>query len=221
MNDDELITVVRESFTGVHTTTAVEQIVGRSHRVRIRRRASVLVLAGALALTLALVAGTALTVTTLLPGGHHASPRPPLRLAAWTVIKQAGGTVRVTIRELLDPAGLQHELRADGVPASVTPLGRENPSCRPYLASPALMHRVFSHTFEYIPPPRQGPPATMPPLLGLVLVLLIHPPALPAGAGVQIAATFPVPSSAAAGGAVQEHGTTRISLVHASPGCTS
>jgi hypothetical protein len=73
MNDDELITAVRESFTGVHTATAVEQIVGRSRRVRTRRRVSVL--AGALALTLA-VAGMALTVLTLRPGGHPAPPQP-------------------------------------------------------------------------------------------------------------------------------------------------
>jgi hypothetical protein len=218
MNDDELITAVRESFTSVHTATAVEQIVGRSRRVRTRRRASVL--AGALALTLAVVAGMAFTVITLRPGGHPAPPQPPLRLAAWTVTRQPDGTVRVTIRELINPAALQGKLRADGVPASVTLLGRRNPSCRPFPASPALMRRVFSPSFDYFPPPRQGPPATLPPQLGLVLVLLIHPSALPAGAGVQIAATFPVPSSAPAGGAVQEHGTAHLSLVYASPRCT-
>ena len=159
-------------------------------------------------------------VTAFHPGGRPASPRPPAQLAAWTVIKQADGTVRVTIRELLDPAGLQRELRADGVPASVTSLGGQNPSCRPYPAGRALTGRVFTPSLEYIPPPRQGPPTTMPPQLGLVLVVLIHPSALPAGAGVQIAATFPVPSSAPAGGAVQEHGTTHVSLVYASPQCT-
>jgi hypothetical protein len=38
MNDDELITAVRESVTDVHMTTPVEQIVGRSRAVRARRR---------------------------------------------------------------------------------------------------------------------------------------------------------------------------------------
>ena len=73
MNDDQLITMVRESFTGVRTATGVEQIVGRSRVMRARRRVSVL--AGALALTLALVAGTALAVTAFHPGGRPASPR--------------------------------------------------------------------------------------------------------------------------------------------------
>ena len=47
--------------------------------------------------------------------------QPPARhpLAAWTVVKQADGKVSVTIRQFRDPAGLQRKLRADGVPASV------------------------------------------------------------------------------------------------------
>jgi hypothetical protein len=67
------------------------------------------------------------------------------------VTKQADGTVRVTIRELINLAALQGRLRADGVPASVTGLGRQNPSCRPFPASPALMRRVFSPSFAYFP----------------------------------------------------------------------
>ncbi len=38
MNDNELITTVRESFTGIHSTTPVGQIVSRSRAVRARRR---------------------------------------------------------------------------------------------------------------------------------------------------------------------------------------
>ena len=34
MNDDELMTAVRESFTDVHSATPVEQIVSRSRTVR-------------------------------------------------------------------------------------------------------------------------------------------------------------------------------------------
>jgi len=40
------------------------------------------------------------------------------------------GDIKVTIRELRDPAGLQRTLRADGVPASVTFAGQQNPACQ-------------------------------------------------------------------------------------------
>jgi hypothetical protein len=40
-------------------------------------------------------------------------------LAAWSVIKEQHGLVKVTIRELRDPAGLWQALREDGVPANV------------------------------------------------------------------------------------------------------
>jgi hypothetical protein len=218
MNDNELITVVRESFTGVHTATPVEQIVSRSRAVRARRRVT------GLAGVVALAAGAALAVTTLLPGGNQASPRPPAaQLAAWTVTRQADGSIRVTIRELRNPAGLQSKLRADGVPASVTLLGRENPSCRRYPASPAQAHRVFSQTLELIPPPRQGPPAGTPlSRIGVVVVMLIHPSALPTGAGVQLATSFTLLPPVAANGGVDHvaHLGAELNLVYASPACT-
>jgi hypothetical protein len=213
MNDDDLITLVRESFTDVRTITPVEQIVRRGHAVRARRR--IPVLAGALAV----VAGAALAVTTLLPGGHQPTPQPSTlpsaQLAAWTVTRQADGTIRVTIRELRDPAELQRQLRADGVPASVTLTGQENPACRPYPASPALRQRVLSITFDVIPAPHQGPPpSTSPPQPNLVLVFHINPAALPAGTGVQLATSF----------APVRPGLARASLgsglVYASPQCT-
>jgi hypothetical protein len=37
MNDDELMTVVRESFTDVHSTTPAAQIVTRGRTVRARQ----------------------------------------------------------------------------------------------------------------------------------------------------------------------------------------
>ncbi len=212
MNDEDLITLVRESFTDLHTTTAVEQILRRGHAMRARR---IPVLAGALAV----VAGAALAVTTLLPGGHQPSPRPsPLPsalLAAWTVIRQADGTIRVTIRELENPAGLQRRLRADGVPASVTLTGQENPACRPYPASQALRKRVLSITFDIIPLAHQGPPpSASPPQPNLVMVFHINPAALPAGTGVQLATSFTPVRPGLATSAI------RYGLVYASPQCT-
>ena len=64
MNDNELSTMVRESVTDVHSTTPIAQIISRGRAVRARRRTPALAGAGAV------VAGTALAVTTLVPSGH-------------------------------------------------------------------------------------------------------------------------------------------------------
>lgn len=182
MNDTDLMTALRDSFTGVRSPTPVERIVRRGRVVRIRRRAPVLTAA------LAVAAGTAAAVTALLPSGHQAG----LQLAAWTVSRQADGTVTVTIRQLHDPAGLQRTLRADGVPASVTFSGQPPRACRRYPANPALINKVY-----------QAKQA------GGFPVMVIHPAALPAGAGVQINPPRQRPIAAVA-----------IGLVYASPQCT-
>ena len=67
MNDSELITAVRESFTGVRSATPVEQIANRSRAVRARRWVPVL------AAVLAVAAGAAVGVTALTPAHHQAS----------------------------------------------------------------------------------------------------------------------------------------------------
>jgi hypothetical protein len=184
MTDEELITMVREQRTGVPMTTPVEQIIGRGRVVRTRRR--VPGIAGALAGA----AAAALAVAALLPAGHQASRPLPAQLAAWTVVKHADGTIVVTVRRLRDPAGLQRTLRADGVPASVTFFGHEPRACHRYPVDRALMNRVFGGN---------GPP------------LVIHPSALPKGAGIQLSpGHYPpgAPIALAAG------------LVRASPECT-
>jgi hypothetical protein len=126
------------------------------------------------------MAGTALAVTALAPSGHPASqsghpvshPRTA-QLAAWTVAKQANGDIKVTIRQLSDPSGLQSTLRADGVPASVTSLAQHDPSCRPYPMTQALFESIYQAQTA------AGSGNT---------ILIIHPSALPSGAGVQIGA---------------------------------
>lgn len=142
------------------------------HRRRLRRKRTGLA-AGAAA-----VAGVALAVTALVPGSHQPSHRAGhqggVQMAAWTVAEQTGGSVMVTIRELHDPAGLQRKLRADGVPATVTFISQQNPSCRPYSAGQALVDRVFPH---------QGPPSGSG-------VVMIHSSALPAGTGILLDASF-------------------------------
>jgi hypothetical protein len=70
MNDDDLMTAVRNSFTSVHVTTPVEQITRRGRALRARRR--IPALAGALAVA----AAAALAVTSLHPGTPRASHQP-------------------------------------------------------------------------------------------------------------------------------------------------
>ena len=127
MNDDELITTVRESVTGVHMTIPEEQIVSRSHMIRARRR--IPAATGALAVA----AGAVLAVAALVPSGHQPGHPASARLAAWTVAKQASGGIDVTINQLQDPAGLQSMLRADGLPVNVSFSGAPlSASCQPY-----------------------------------------------------------------------------------------
>lgn len=109
MNDDKLITAVREPFADVHMTIPIEAVVRRGRMLRGRGRMR------ALAGAVALLGGAAAAVAFLVPGGHLTTAR----LAAWTVTKNAGG-ITIVVNQLKDPAGLQTELRADGVPARVT-----------------------------------------------------------------------------------------------------
>jgi hypothetical protein len=182
MNDSDTVDVVRDSLTtakdclaGIHVTTPLDAIV-RNGRAR-RRRHRLAGLTGAMAVT----AGMALAVTALASSGHPASqPGRPAshprtaRLAAWTVAKQANGDITITIRELSDPSGLQRTLRADGVPANVSSSTQFDPSCQPYPMTQALFTSIY-HAQK-----GAGSGNT---------VLVIHPAALPSGAGVQIGAS--------------------------------
>ena len=199
MNDDELITAVREPFTAVHSTTPVEQIVSRSRRIRARHR--IPGVAGALAVA----AGTALAVTALLPASHQPGQPTRAQLAAWTVVKQADGGIRVTIHELRDPGRLQRTLRADGVPVSVTFIGQSNSACQPYgFSGSPSQHR---HLLDSM--------VTALPSHGNLRVLIIHPSAFPADAGLAIAAGQPDQSPR--GGGIE---LTIGPPVKASPQCT-
>ena len=197
MNDDELITILREQRDKVPMSTPVEQIISRGRAVRARRR--VPAVAGALGAA----AAVAFAVTAALPASHPAShpASGPAQLAAWTVARQADGSIRVTIRELRDPAGLQHTLRADGVPASVTFTGLRNPACQGYPGGGSQSQR--RHLLSSVATPAAGRNA-----------MVIHPSALPSGAGLQIGALFqhyPGPRGSFQVG---------VGLVQASPQCT-
>ena len=169
MNDEEMITAVRELQDQVHSPTPLEQIVGRGRVVRTRRR--IPGLAGALAL----VAIAVLAVTALTAAGHPQRRPAAVRLVAWTVVKLTDGDIRVSILKLRHPAALERKLRAEGVPASVV-MAPPGP-CRKYPASSALLNRVFPGSYRLAPPPPSH-------------VIVIRPSALPRGTGVQLAGSF-------------------------------
>jgi hypothetical protein len=156
MNDDELITLVREQRTMVPMTTPVDEIIGRGRAVRARRR--IPRLAGALAAA----AGAAAAVALLVPGTRPAATQ----LTAWTVTRQADGNVDVTIRQLSDPAGLAAALHGAGVPAYVAFAGPVPARCAQYPVSQSQQQAIYQ--FQ----PGDGSVA-----------LVIDPSAIPGGAG--------------------------------------
>ena len=183
MNDSDTVDIVRDCLTtakdslaGVHVNTPLDTIV-RNGRAR-RRRHRLTGLTGAMAIT----AGVAMAVIALASSGHpasqlgHSASHPLIaRLAAWTVAKQANGDITITIRELSDPSRLQSTLRGDGVPATVSPSTQFDPSCQPYPMTQALFTSIY-HAQKGV-----GSGNT---------VLVIHPSALPNGAGIQIGASL-------------------------------
>jgi hypothetical protein len=218
MIDDELITVLREQRGKVVMTTPVEQIISRGRSVRARRR--VPQAAGALGAAVATAVAVSLALSASHPAANHPAANHPaashpasgpgIQLAAWTVTRLAGGSIKVTFREATDPAGLQRTLRADGVPVSVTFTGQQNPVCQPYASSGSTAFWPFGPATgpldgsRFIHHPQDA--FTTP------YALVIDPSALPSGAGLQIW-TSGTPGAA-------DNFQLNVSLVKASPQCT-
>ena len=111
------------------------------------------------------------------------------RLAAWTVIRQPDGVLRIYVRQLRDPAGLQAMLRRDGVPARLefvhhhilaTTSAKIIPhSCRNVSMSDEAQAKLQEKAFP--------PTTTRPNKEGISRadpwILAIRPSALPAGVG--------------------------------------
>ena len=133
MNDNDVLSAVRDAMAGVHMHTPLGELVaaGRSRR---RRR-----IAGT-------VAGAALATGLALPlaiGGPQVNAPPVaadnevhVRLAAFSVDTNPDGTVTVklTKQQSLDPEILQRTLAQAGVPAEIT----INKWCEPSDASQDL-----------------------------------------------------------------------------------
>jgi hypothetical protein len=178
MNDDQLMTAVRDLFSEVHLDVPVEQTVWRGRRLRGRGR----VYRAAAVTAAAVIAGV--TAAAVAPA---AAPRSGgTTLDAWTVTKGSDGIVSVTIRQLLDVAGLQRTLRVDGVPARVAfqpglpssdpPMP---PGCRKVVMSDVansdLQEKIFG-----------GPHAAMPAFAhGILVTIAVRQ--IPPGVGIYLA----------------------------------
>jgi hypothetical protein len=114
MNDKDLLSAVREDFSGVRMHTEAGAILAGGAALRRRRNhRRIYAATGACAIAAAAaVSGVALASPET--GGTHDA-----QLTAWTVQKEANGTIDVTIHDLINLGALQQELNADGVPAEV------------------------------------------------------------------------------------------------------
>ena len=213
MNDDELITVLREQRGKVVMTTPVEQIISRGRSVRARHRVP------GVAAGVGAAAAAAVAVGVAFPAGHPAvrppsaseSASPPsVRLEAWTVTRQAGGSIKVTFRQATNPAGLQQTLRADGVPVSVTFTGEQNTACQRYHVTASQAFWPYGSR----PGPLDGSGFINHPERAYTTpyAFVIDPSALPSGAGLQIW-TSGTPGAA-------DNFQLHVTLVKTSPQCT-
>ena len=112
MNDNDLMTAMRDRFDPIRMDTPADVIMTRGRAVRRRGHRGRLA-AGALAVGLGV--GLGIPVVT----AHDATSVTNATLAAWTVQKHSDGSVAVTIREPKDLTALQARLARLGVPAVI------------------------------------------------------------------------------------------------------
>jgi hypothetical protein len=175
MQDNDVLAAVKESAAGLNLGVPLDAVKRRGRAVRTRRR-----LAGAAGITAVAGAAAAAAVvgTTTAPVAPSIQPR----LAAWTVMPGPDDTVRVTIRQLDDPGGLQRTLRADGVPTRVEFAGAvvsTNAPLPPGCAAPGMPDAENAALQEKIIPVN-----TAGPMHGIALT--IHKSAIPRGIGIYL-----------------------------------
>jgi hypothetical protein len=202
MNDTDLLTTVKDSFAEVRADTPLTAIERRGRAVRARRRRG---LAGAAAAAAAVVA----LVLAQQPGtATRPGPAPSMHLAAWTVTEKPPGIIEIKIRELKDPAGLQRELRRDGVPAFVRFQNQNPPDCLNYPLSPARGLKLSQRIF---PEPDNAQEADN-------VAMVIDAAAIPPGVGLWIEFTPPQTQNQSNGQSVVSFGSSYM-LVYASGHC--
>jgi hypothetical protein len=150
---------------------------------RLPGRPRLLLAAGAIAA----VAATAIAIGQAGPGRNTGQ----FVTAAWVVKHNANGTVKVTLKQARDAAGLQRALRADGIPAYVR-IGpwRWNPAkpltawpaeeCSQAGGGPPVARKVVEEVFPF--PAGGGPDQGY--------ALTIRPSAIPAGDSILIQVTW-------------------------------
>lgn len=120
MNDNEIFAAVRDSLTAARDSLGEVRMErpARTFEARARKRRLRRGLSGAATGTLALGVGLALALTA---GGSPALTAHSLHanLAAWSVNTNSNGTVTLVVRDLRDPAQLEHKLAEVGIPSVV------------------------------------------------------------------------------------------------------
>jgi len=155
-------------------------------------------------------------VLALVPGSparHGGSRGGGTTLAAWSVVKEKHGLLRLTIRELRDPAGLQQMLRAAGVPANVLFLNHHftpTTSTRD-LPKGCLNPRMSDKANAEL----QGRIMPMKPLPIGDVAVNIRPSAIPHGIGLYVKAWAASPGTQSG-----PYLDLQIDLVQATPQCT-
>jgi hypothetical protein len=176
-----------------------------------RRRLAVPALIGVAAAGVA--AAVALALVPGSPARHGGSRGGGTTLAAWSVVKEKHGLLRLTIRELRDPAGLQQMLRAAGVPANVLFLNHHftpTTSTRD-LPKGCLNPRMSDKANAEL----QGRIMPMKPLPIGDVAVNIRPSAIPHGIGLYVKAWAASPGTQSG-----PYLDLQIDLVQATPQCT-
>jgi hypothetical protein len=223
MNDDQLMTAVRESFGHVHLDVPLEQTVRRGRALRGRGRAhrvagvaGVAAIAGVTTVAVTGLGRTSPEPTSAFPGTFRSAGPGGAALDAWTVTTGPNGTVTITIRQLFDAAGLQRALRADGVPARVafqSGLPSDSPplpaGCKNVTMSDEANANLQAKILGWSTAPVTG--AAPGPLNGLGIALTIYPKQIPRGVGIYLAVQS---------GSNRQHYGWGLDLVRATPDCT-
>ncbi len=118
MNDNELMTAVRERFAPIRMTAPADAIIERGRSLRRRRHRGRLA-AGALAVALSagLAAGLGIPAVT---AGASGGTGGNATLTAWLVQKHPDGSISVTIRALRDLPALERKLAEDGARVTIS-----------------------------------------------------------------------------------------------------
>jgi|SRR5882724_2328565 len=147
MNDDEVLSTVRNTLSDVQMDRPVEAIEERGRARRRNRNLTGVVAGGGLAVAAALAvalpiaghqSGKAPTTSEPLAGGGATISAPAMVPAAFTLAKQTDGSVKLTLKpsKLLNPAALEKALAGAGIPAVVKagvlckPKGTELPEAK-------------------------------------------------------------------------------------------